>query len=84
MCQFSAKHKGMLIREGIQETERKVLLSIITQLLIMRERLMTESNQGAILNDTGQTNVATYRAELLTIMLAFLFASATILLPVLF
>ena len=74
----------MLIREGIQETERKVLLSIITQLLIMRERLITESDQGTILHDIRLTNVATYRAELITIILAFLFASATILLPILF
>ena len=84
MCQFSANHKKSIIREGIKETERKLLSNVLTQLLDMRERLIAETNQGVITNDTPLTNMATSSTDLSIIILAFLCASVTMLLLMLF
>ena len=84
MCQFPANHKKSIIREEIKETERKLLTNAITQLLDMRERLIAETNQGVITNDTPLTNMAKSNTDLPIIVLAFLCASVTMLLLMLF
>ena len=84
MCQFSANHKKSVIREGIKEIEKKLLSNVLTQLLDIREMLLTETNQDVVINDTPLTNMATSSTDLSIIMLAFLCASVTILLLTLF
>ena len=84
MCQFSANHKKSVIREGIKEIEKQLLSNVLTQLLDIREMLLTETNQDVVINDTPLTNMATSSTDLSIIMLAFLCASVTILLLTLF
>ena len=84
MCQFSANHKKSVIREGIKEIEKQLLSNVLTQLLDIREMLLTETNQDVVINDTPLTNMATSSTDLSIIMMAFLCASVTILLLTLF
>ena len=84
MCHSSAKYKERLAREGTLEAEREGLMIMIARLIIMRDRLRTETNQGAILHEIRLTSVAAYRAEIMTIVLACLFAFVTLLLLILF
>ena len=84
MCHSPAKYKKRLAREGTLEAEREGLMIMIARLIIMRDRLRTETSQGATLQEIRLTRAAACQVEIIIIVLACLFAFITLLLLILF